>query len=447
MKKEIELFLNYGIYNNNLYFPNTFKKTKEYIEYLSPIIEDLSMIDEKELLSYISEKNINIYSLSICIAIMKLNEKNYSIISKKIQNHKELLIFLWIYKIINTNYRGKYINNLYIDKINIIENNIPELFNIYKPFYKTKKEINKKLKEKYKIKYMIESQEEFYNLLNKIKDFKITPSDINVEMGFTFDMKVKNDILKYFINNFDIVDLIYRIDKWFIEAIPIEVLEEIRIALDKLSDVSKVYELLIINTGLRHIELTNVINEQIKTLSSNDNDIKLNVNYMPNMKTNMKWDGIHTYNSYTSSILSVLNENFDSLICLKEKNISNPNTFDLYNLINNNTTFSLEKSSSIQKTDITSILFANDYAEGYDILWDVTNENCPLYENKGYLCVTGKNTFLVENILDYIIDLNNERDKLKKETKNQEKEEKKDIEKDKKEDEVCNSLKFNIRKN
>lgn len=441
MDKDLKLFLDYGIYNNNLYFPNTLKKTKEYIEYLNPIIEKISNSNKKEILSYLKENNTNIYSLSICIGAMKLNSENYLLLEKKIQNHKELFVFLWIYTSINSIIKDKYINKLYINKINIIENNIPDLFNLYKPSCKVILDINKKLKEKYKVKYMIESQENLDNLLEKIKYYNITPSDINVEMGFTFDNKIKNQILEYFLENFDIVDLIYKIDKWFIEAIPLEILDKIRIELDKLSSVSNIYDLLVINTGLKHIELTNIINEQIKLLNNTENVNKLNVNYMPNMKINNRWDRIHTYNSYISGIISILNENFDSIVCLKEKNISSNNTFDLYNTLNNNTSFSLDKASKIQKSNVPSLLFSDTYSDGYDILWDITTENCPLYKENDYLLITGKNTFLIECVIDYINNVNDKKEEVIKKNVNKEEEVKKETQL-----ENTNSVKFNIRK-
>ena len=424
MEKNIKLFLDFGIYNNNLYFPNTLKKTKEYIDYLNPLIEEISKLNKDELTMYINENDINIYSLSICIGILGLDKENYQLISKRIKTHKELFVFVWIYTTMNPIIRNKYLNSLYMSKLNIIENNIPELFNVYKPSYSVRKEINRKIKEKYKIRYIIESQEDFESLLDKIKEYKISPNDIDVEMGFTFDPMLKNDILDYFLDNFEIVDLIYKIDKWFIEVVPVNVLEKIREKLDDLSDVSDIYDLLVINTSLKHIELTNVINEQIKQLSNEDNKIKLNINYMPNMKINMKWDKLHTYNSYVASVISILNENFDSLICLKEKNISSKDTFDIYSTINNNSSFSLDKASKVQKNKIPSILFANDYAEGYDILWDISSEGCPIYLDRGYLVITGKNTFLIESAIEYLYSLDEDKENKKTFVKKEEVKEK-----------------------
>lgn len=411
MNKNIKLFLDFGIYNNNMYFPNTYIRTTEYINFLKPLINEISKTNKTELINYLENNTINIYSLSICIGIVGLNTNTFHLISNSIKNYKDLLIFLWIYTIINPIYKNKYLNILYLNNLNLVVNNISELFKIYKPSYSVRKEINKKLKEKYKIKYMIEAQEEFNNLLEKIKEYNISPNDINTEMGFTFDLELKTSIINYFIENYNIVDLIYKIDKWFIEYIPLQILHNIKTKLNNLNNINDIHALLVINNSLKHIELNTIINEQIKLLKNSSNEIKLNINYMPNMKTNMKWDGIHTYNTYVASILSIINENFNSSICLKEDIINKKNTYELYNTIINNTSFSLEKGTEIQKNAITSILFSNDYVSGYDILWDVSNENCPLYIDNKYLQIIGKNLLLLENFIRYIYFLNNKDNK------------------------------------
>lgn len=417
MNKNIKDFLDFGIYKNNMYFPNNYVKTKEYINNLSPLINEIKNVNKSELINYIEDNDINIYSLSICISILGLDHNTFQIISKEIFNHKQLFVFLWIYTIINPIKKNKYLNMLYLNNIKIVENNISDLFKIYKPSYSVRQQINRKLKEKYKIRYIIESQDNFDNLLDKIKQQNITPDDLKVEMGFTFEPSVKNSIIIYFIENFDTIKVLHLIDKWFMDHIPNEILEKLEEKIENLNDIRDIYELLVLNTSLEHIELTNIINEQIKLLEGSNNTIKLNINYMPNMKINMKWDKLHTYNSYISTIISILNENFDTFVNLKEKNISTKITYDLYNTLLNNTTFSLDKASEIQKTNNLSLLFSNEYSNGYDILWDVTNDNSPLYLQTEYLLITGKNEILMECFIKYVYALNNKKKKVIKKDK------------------------------
>lgn len=411
MNTNIKKFLDFGIYNNTMYFPNTYSRTKDYLNNIKPLINEIKSTNKSELLDYLKDNDVNIYSLSICISIIGLNSTTYPFIERKIQDYKSLFVFLWIFTIIKPIQKNKYLNRLFLDKIIFVENNLNELFKIYKPSYSIKKEIHKKIKEKYKIRYILETQENLSSILSKIIEYNIKPLDIKIEMEFTFDSLIKSNIIEYFIENNNIVDLLYQIDRWYIDSIPNSVLVKIELSLHKLNNIKDIYNLLILNTSLKHIELNNLINNQIKLLDGNIEPIKMNINYIPNMKLNMKWDNLHSYNSYVASVISILNENFDTYVNLKEINISTKNTFDLYNEVLNNTSFSLNKGNEIQKTNVTSVLFSNDIVKGYDVLWNITEESCPIYIDNDYLSLVGKNYLLIENFLKYIYELNKKQKK------------------------------------
>lgn len=402
MNKNIELFLDYGIYNNTIYYPNTLKKTKQYLSFLRPLLIDLRKEKKTKLYKYITKKNINIYSLSICISILKLNKNTYSILKENIKNDKDIFIFLWIYTTLNGAYNNLYINKLLLEKPFLIADNIDQLYKVYMPPYSTRSIIYSKLKNKYKVKYLIESQEDLNKILPTIKSLDIKPLDIYVEMGFTFEYKIKNEIVDYFLDNEDdVITLIYYIDRWYIENIPSSILEKIKKIISKLSK-NNIYKLLVLNSSLSHIELNNIIENFINTFDFSDNAITVNINYEPNMQQNMKWDGLHTYNAYISSIITILSLNFTTKVNIKDKRVDNSCIYDLYSNILTNSTFSLDKSMRIQKTETPTILFSNDIIDGYNILWDVINDNCPLYQTNEYLSIVGKSIYTLESVIKYI---------------------------------------------
>lgn len=409
MTEEIKLFLQYGIYNNTLYYPNTFKTTKQYIQFLNPLIKNIKKIDKQELLEYITNNNINIYGLSLCVSILDLNKKTYQIILNKISSNKEILIFIWIYAIITNNKRSSYLNKLLVEEAILVKNNIPEIFKIYTPSHNTCLKINAMLRKKYKIRYMIESQEKLSSVLPMIKSLNIKPLDIYIEMGFTFNPIIKDSIIEYFLNNRNnnLIELIHFIDRWYISDIPNNVLIKIKERLMELKNLNDLYLLFVLNTALEHKELCTEIEEFMLNFKMKEKILSININYTPNMNLNTKWDGLHSYNGYAASLICLFDIVFKSQINLRDSEILGNTMLDKYNELLNYSSFSLEKGLPIARSDILSVLFSNDMIDGYDILWNVVESACPLYQKNDYLNIIGKNVYLIESFLKYIYSLNN----------------------------------------
>lgn len=407
MDKSIEHYLRFGIYRNTLYYPNTFNNTKLYLDFLDPIVNGIAETDDAAIYDAIENIDMNIFATSICTSILGLDKNTYNIISSKIDNNNDLLVFVWIYVILNNSKNNIYLNKLLIEKSLLVKENLGKIFKVYKPPFSVRKKIYKIIKDKYKVRYLIESQEEIETVLEKIKEYNIKPQDIAIEMGFTFDIHIKNSIIKYMLSRYDLVDMIYYIDRWYIDDIPYEIIKEVEDKIKKVSNLKTIYKLLILNTSIDHKALSDIITQYIDNLPIREKGGKLNINYVPNLKSNMKWDGLHAYNSYVASIVSILNEKFDTHINIKDNEVNSNKTTVIYDEVLNNTSFSLTKCNPVVKTSTPTILFSNEIIEGYSILWDVSDEECPLYEWNEHLHIVGKNIEIIVSLIDYLNFFNN----------------------------------------
>lgn len=403
MNKRTETFLKLGLYNNTIYFPTTYKKVKEYLINIKPMINRIKNIDEDELYDYINKEKLNIYTLSICVGILELDEETSEIINRNINNSKELYIFLWIYTLLNGKKNNSFLNKLLIRNMNLIKDNLGELYKVYKPSRKYRIKINSYFREKYKLRYRLEIQEDVENLLITIKELKIKPRDLYVEMGFTFDLKIKNKIVLYFLKNFDIIEIIYFIDRWYVDDIPSSILIKLKEKINALDNYTSLYKLFVLNTSLDHENLSDLIDDKIEELlNKKQKRNQININYIPYMNSFVKWDGLHTYNSYVASITCLFNSMYNLNVNIKDRNIDSSNNLDLYEEILSNSCFSLNECEKVKKIDIPTILFSNKIIEGYNILWDITNEKSPMFKDLGYLNIIGKNEYLIDVVLKII---------------------------------------------
>lgn len=397
---ELIIFIKYGIYKNTMYFPTTKKDTTEYLRNIMCLTEKIKKENTEQLIDL--AKDSNIYISSIIVAAKKLNNITYNFISNKIKNEDDLTIFLWIYCYLNNNRYNKYLNKLYLEKHNYVKESAAKLFNIYTPSFAIKRKIYKRTKDVYKIRYMLESQINLDKLLKLIKDNNIDPLDLRIEMGYTYrNNQIKNEISLHFIKEFMSIDLIELIDKWYIDEIPRNVLNELDRQLNNFTSEGDYIRLKIISNTIEHKELEMLLMDRIEEYSLDKSDKNILFHYIPSIKDHYNFNSKYSYSLIGSSILTLFSKKYNTKIFYKNDEID----IELQNSIfTKQHNFSLDDKILDIEYDSGYIIYCSEkYNKNYNANWDMYSNKCPIYDDTNtQLLIIGKNKYLINSLLQYL---------------------------------------------
>lgn len=400
MNQQISNYLKYGIFNNVLCFPYNRKTIKTYVKELDYLREALEKEHQGAVIHLLKKEDSNIFIVSFVAYVYGLNEEIYRLLSSKIRNRYDLYIAVNFLKN-SKHFDRKAVDRLYQDKIGIIGDYKDILFDICKPKGDTMRKFRKRNKILFEIKKEMDTGEVDADIVAKIRDNQIHPSEIGYYMSYYFDLHYKEQIALYFLNTYGVLEILPRIDSWFIDIIPEKINESVKEALYNLTKIDDIITLLIIYKKMNNVRLKGLIDELFQQYHPDVFTKNLHVYVAATQRSGMKVDKSEKFDYlYLIGINStLLSAEFASKIYVNNQAVEGTimeklERFDARQIA--------LKPVVNRDEEVTSILFSTINEPGFDILWDITAEQDVSFKNNGPLFIKGRNVLLLPCLFKYL---------------------------------------------
>jgi len=400
MNQQLENYLKYGIFNNVLYFPYNKSSIKKYISelsYLRGVIEKESPV---EIVKFMRKENSNIFIVSFVATVLDVNEDLYDLLKAKIKNRYDMYVatnFLKNRKKFDRNL----VNRLYQDKMWIMGDYKELLFDICKPKSDTQLLLRKRNKALFEIKQQMDTGEVDMNIVSKIQEYQIHPSEIGYYMSYYFDVRIKKLITLYFLKTYGVLEILPRIDTWFINTIPTEIVDAIEKSICNMNQIEDIVALLILYKKTKNEKLKGVLYDLFMSYSPHKTGKELLIHVIPTQKSGYKIDKAEKYDYlYLIGINSVLlDAEFNSQIYINNIQIEGTIMEKLDYFNENQITL---KSNVVTDENKINILFSNIIDPNFDIVWDITAEKNINFKNVGPLIINGRGFDLIACLFKYL---------------------------------------------
>lgn len=261
MDKIIIDYVKYGIYDNTLYFPNNKKSIEAYSTELSPLKKLLKEKNRSDVLITLKNENPNIFTLSFILSSIGLCDSSYEMIKKTIKTPVQAYIFV-IFA-----YCGKVISKKQIQKFYEdfdLGDYIYEAFSMFSPNLKTKSAIKTKRHWIAKIKNAISTGTFSEKLIKEIVNNKIHYNELSPFLSYKFEVKDKDRLVNYFIGKYGVLEIITKIDDWYIEGASSELLKLLDSSLQNINDSEEIFKLLVIEKNIQNKNIKSLIIDAVK---------------------------------------------------------------------------------------------------------------------------------------------------------------------------------------
>ncbi|QUH22096.1 hypothetical protein [Alkaliphilus sp. B6464] len=402
MKIEIKNYIRYGIFNNTMYFPYNQPTIEEYIEALKPLAKLIELADYDEILDEIYKTRPNIFIVSYMLCTIGLSDKSYEILKKTIKGRIDLYIFL-TFAYYSPNVKRRYIQTLYKDNLDIISDYKNLCFDMFKPnisLIVALKKRNGIIKE---IKKSMELSKVDSNTISLIEKEKIHFQELYPCLSYFFDEKYKEHLTKYFIERYGILEIIGFIEEWFVEGMPDIIVECLENEMYELKNIEDIEEIFLIYKTIKDIRLRSLIERVFSDYSPKKSEINICINVIPTQKQKYKI-GIkekYDYLYFNGVNASLLVSEFDGVLHLNHSLIEGE-IISKINRINGNEIVLRSEGELVEGK--FNILFSSINIEGFNVIWDSTNENEVIFTNKGYLNINGISKHLLPCLIKYLKD-------------------------------------------
>ena len=400
MNQQLAKYLKYGIFNNVLYFPYNKNSINKYINEIAYLRELIQKENPKDIIQYMKKENSNIFIISFVATILDIDEEFYDLIRTKIKNRYDMYVLVNFLRS-RKKFDRKLVNRLYQDKISILGDYKELLFDICKPKFNTQQMLRKRNKIIFEIKQRMDTGEIDTDIVSKIQEYQIHPSEIGYYMSYYFDIRIKEMITLYYLKTYGVLEILPRIDIWFIDTIPANIVDAIESAIYDMNQIEDIVALLILYKKIKNGKLKSVIYDLFTNYVPKKSDKELAIHVIPTQKSRYKIDKEEKYDFlYLIGINSaLLDAEFNSQIYINNVPIKGT-IIEKLNYFNERQ-ITLKPKIDINK-DKTNILFSNIVEPGFDIVWDITAERDVNFKNNGPLTIKGRGFDLIACLFKYL---------------------------------------------
>jgi hypothetical protein len=400
MNQQLAKYLKYGIFNNVLYFPYNKNSINKYINELAYLRELIQKENPKEIIQYMKKENSNIFIISFVATILDIDEEFYDLIRTKIKNRYDMYVLINFLRN-RKKFDRKLVNRFYQDKMTILGDYKELLFDICRPRPDTQLMLRKRNKIIFEIKQQMDTGEVNTETVSKIQEYKIHPSEIGYYMSYYFDTRIKEMITLHYLKTYGVLEVLPRIDIWFMDTIPSDIVDAIEEAVYDMSEIEDIVALLILYKKIKNEKLKSVIYDLFTNYVPQKTDKKLAIHVIPTQKSGYKIDREEKYDFlYLIGINSVLlDAEFNSQIYINNVPIEGT-IMEKLNYFNEHQ-ITLKPKAEIDESK-TNILFSNIVEPGFDIIWDITAEKDISFKNIGPLVVKGRGFNLIACLFKYL---------------------------------------------
>jgi len=265
----IKNFIANGIYNNKLFFPDTEKGIENFVAYNYPVISAVRKEDADMVFMYLRNNlpSGNIYIASLIIAGLDKYDPVYmEYLCFNTNNKYDLFVVLHILSSAKCKFRTKYLNEILAEKPYLFEG-AHEYFKqhiLLSP--KNKVMLNKRYGIITKIQEKLASGTFSVSELELIQEHNIHFNEIGYYLSYTFAPMLKHDLFCYFLNKFDIGDIICCIDKAFIRDISPDLLLMVSQKLQTEGTLEDYIYLMLYYKNMANYSLREMVLELIKAI-------------------------------------------------------------------------------------------------------------------------------------------------------------------------------------
>lgn len=394
-------YLKYGIYNNVLYFPYNKNSIRKYVKELEPLGELIKKENPKQVAEILKREDSNIFITSYVASVLGVDESMYELLKEKVKNRFDMYVlvnFLCTQKKIDR----KVVNRLYQDKMGILGDYKELLFDICRPRTDTQLILRKRNKALFEIKRRMDTGEVDMEVLAKIREHQVHPSEVGYYMSYYFDIRLKEQIALYFLKTYGVLEVLPRIDTWFIDFVPSNIVNAVENSIYDLSKIEDIIGLLILYKKISNGRLKNVIYSVFNDYAPQKKPVNISIHIAPTQKSSYKIDMSEKYDYlYLIGINSVLlDAEFQSKIFINDKPIEGTLIEKLDRF--NEHEITLKPKVEAADLEATNILFSNMVEQDFDIVWDITAEKNVAFKDIGPLHVKGRSFDLLNCLFKYI---------------------------------------------
>lgn len=400
MNQQVTNYLKYGIFNNVLCFPYNKSSIKKYIEELDYLRSLIEKENPNEVVRFMKKEGSNIFIVSYVATVLEIDENLYGLLASKIQNRYDMYVVVNFLKN-RKKFDRKIVNRLYQEKMGVLGDYKELLFDICRPKADTLLKLRKRNKALFEIKHKMDIGEVNSEMVSKIQEYQIHPSEIGYYMSYYFDIRIKEMIALYYLKTYGVLEILPRIDTWFIDVVPLKIIDAIEDAIYEMNRIEDIVALLILYKKIKNGKLKSVIYDLFTNYNPNKTNTAISIHIAPTQKSGYKIDKAEKYNFlYLIGVNSVLiDAEFDSEIYMNDIPIEGTIMEKLNRFNENQITLKPNVGANEEKINI---LFSNIAEPGFDIIWDVTAEKDISFQNAGPLQVKGRGIELITCLFKYL---------------------------------------------
>jgi hypothetical protein len=266
----------------------------------------------------------------------------------------------------------------------------------------------KSSKEKARRKAVLAFKEKFYDGtlkqsdLSAIQQYNIHPDELGYYLSYTIGFGLKDEIFKYYLDNYPLQDIIFIIDKSYVQNIPPVIIDKINEKLSGISDIEEIIYLLVYREKFNNIALKRIVRNTLDNLrvqpfkTNKINDIRIYINPKYNIYID-KEDTIN-YMHYLSVFSSLLSTAYNLPLYVNDVLIESNSVINLINLVKHSEVSLSYKNVNCPITT-KSLVFANIEVSAY-ARWNILDKMGEDYSDN--LVISGFNIKNFVELISYI---------------------------------------------
>lgn len=392
MNETLRKYIDYGIYNNNLYFPYNKASISSYIKKLTNITEIIKHSDTTEIIQYAINNCDNIFINAYLIYASQIyNEKYLEYIISLIENKWDLYIVLYFVLEMHNKTIKNRILTYFLNQKSFVSNLSEKFLIKHNVMCKTKF-------SKQRRKQILTIKEKFYDGtfkecdIENLKNLNVHPDELDYYLSYTLAPLVKEKIFSFYLDNENFQDMVFLIDKSYIQNIPDILLDIIEEKLLNISDIEQIIYLFIYKDKINNVSLRKLIENALSNLTLNHfkteviKDIRIYINPKYNIYID-KEDKIN-YLHYLATYVSILSSIYDLPIYVNDVKIENTGLIETISQIKNAEISMSYKNINCPILD-NSLVFSNIEISAF-ARWNILDKNAEDYSEN--LVISGYNT-------------------------------------------------------
>lgn len=265
----IKNFIANGVFNKSLFFPNTERGMEDFVAHNYPVIAAVRKEQSDVVFRYLRDNlpSGNIFIAALIISGFDRYDALYmDYLCFNTKNKYDFYVLMHILSCAKCKFRTKYLNEIIAIKPYIFEDSAEYFKQHMLLSPQNKLMLNKRYGIIRNIQEKLGSGTFSASEISLIREHNIHFNEIGYYLSYTFSPMLKHDLFCYFLDKFNIGDIIYCIDKAFVREISPDLLLLISQKLQTEGTLEDYIELMLYYKDMANYSLRNMALEIIKAI-------------------------------------------------------------------------------------------------------------------------------------------------------------------------------------